>query len=190
MRDKEEPLSKRQTIPALSSVFFVSSMSAPAMVIGKFLFSETCLNKILWNETLPEDILRSLQKWTRSLEDSNIIMLRSVSMYNAIWGIIECSFVYMKLRMWAAIYAYTQSEGKLQISNLLVVKSWVTSTELKMSRLELVACYYLDLPVMSKVPWRKLVRYKDVMAGLAAIVIAIAITGYSVVQALQKKHWH
>ena len=143
-RGRKKQLTTRKMISTINSVFDVLGISSPLMITGKLLYSQACLNKLRWDEEVPEDISKMWNKWIEDLEKIKTVTIpRSVVGGNntklAIHGFSDAS----KVTACAVVYLVGTCNSLETSSNLLVAKSRIAPKELSIPRKELVAAHLL-----------------------------------------------
>ena len=67
-------------LSAIYSVFDPLGIVSPVMITGNILYSMTCLKKLSWDEGIPEEIQKPWNRWMKSIEGCNsVIIPRSVA---------------------------------------------------------------------------------------------------------------
>ena len=131
-------------IAAINSVFDVLGISSPLMITGKLLYSQACLNKLRWDEEVPEDISKMWNKWVEDLEKIKTVTVpRSVVGGNNTKLASHRFSDASKVAACAAVYLVGTCDSLENSSNLLVAKSRIAPKELSIPRKELVAAHLL-----------------------------------------------
>ena len=140
----DQPVTKRKMLAVINGIFDLLGWVSPVSITAKILFSELCLEKVSWNENLPEDVQRRWNLWIKGLKACPTITIpRSIVNTKAgelsLHGFADAS----KQAVCAAVYLMVTSPDGMVDTNLLVAKSRISPKNTTIPRLELVAAHTL-----------------------------------------------
>ena len=69
-------VSKRKILSYVHGIFDILGLISPLTMIGKVIFSKICLKKLRWDETIPVDIAKELEIFTKRLSTAKSIIFR------------------------------------------------------------------------------------------------------------------
>ncbi len=119
----QKPITKRNVIAAINSVYDILGWSSPVMITAKLIFVEICLLKKHWDEQLPEEIVHKWFTWVKHLQQQSYITVpRSVVIKGGgqfeLHGFSDAS----KVAICAAIYVIEYYESMPVNQRLVVAK--------------------------------------------------------------------
>ena len=140
----DQPVTKRKMLAVINGIFDLLGWVSPVSITAKILFSELCLEKVSWDENLPEDVQRRWNLWIKGLKACPTITIpRSIVNTKAgelsLHGFADAS----KQAVCAAVYLMVTSPDGMVDTNLLVAKSRISPKNTTIPRLELVAAHTL-----------------------------------------------
>eukprot|EP00795_Rhopilema_esculentum_P000484 gene484-10160_t len=126
----DQPVTKRKMLAVINSIFDLLGWISPVTITAKILFSELCLRKVTWDESLPEDIQRRRNLWIKGLKLCPTITIpRSVKSPRdeklSVHGFADAS----KQVVCAAVYLLVTYPTGTVDKNLLVAKSRILPRE-------------------------------------------------------------
>lgn len=66
---KEKPMSRRGVLSTVASVFDPLGFVAPFILLGKKILQQMCLERVSWDDPLPDHLLPQWESWLRGLQD-------------------------------------------------------------------------------------------------------------------------
>ena len=144
-KSDEGTLTKRKMLSAINSVFDPLGIVSPVMITGKILYSMTCLKKLSWDEAIPEEIQKPWNKWMKSIESRNsVIIPRSVAHGKASAIVLHGFSDASKSAISAAVYVTSPNKESVPDQHLLVAKSRIAPKDTTIPRLELIGAHMLS----------------------------------------------
>ena len=71
----EKNATKRSILSTMATIFDPLGLISPVLVRVRILFQELCLQKLLWDDPLPEDKAGRWELWLKELQESNSILV-------------------------------------------------------------------------------------------------------------------
>ena len=117
-------MTKREMLSAINSIFDPLGIVSPVMITGKILYSIACLKKLSWDEAIPEEIQNPWNKWVKSIESCNSVLIpRSVGHGESSDVVLHACSEASKSAICVAVYATLLNKESVLDQHLLVAKS-------------------------------------------------------------------
>ena len=141
-------VSKRKILSYVHGIFDILGLISPVTMIGKVIFSKLCLKKLRWDETIPDDIAKEWDIFTKRLSTAKSIIFRRFTLADnadamELHGFCDASLT----AICAAVYIISSGTNSKR-QTLLVSKNRVAPKETSVPRLELIGAVMLSKLLM------------------------------------------
>ena len=140
----ETKITKRNILSFVHSIYDLLGLASPVTILGKVIFSKTCLQKLRWDQQVPEDIAQDWIKYVHQLKRYPVITFPRYIMTNRATDIEMHGFSDASFTAICAMVYIVWNEDNTTKSFLLVSKCRVAPKETSVPRLELIGALMLS----------------------------------------------
>ena len=149
LKNSNEKVTKRSILSILASLFDPQGIISPIAVTAKVLFQDLCVQKLGWDEPLPEEKLSIWKKWVHGLEEVGTISIPRCVYDEGREEIISCQlhgFGDASLKAYSAVIYMVYETPRGIFTRLLCSKTRVAPLKsLSIPRLELMSARILSV---------------------------------------------
>ena len=140
----EIKITKRNILSFVHSIYDLLGLASPVTILGKVIFSKTCLLKLRWDQQVPEDIAQEWVKYVHQLKRDPVLTFPRYIMANKATGIEIHGFSDASYTAICAMVYIVWKENKTTKSFLLVSKCRVAPKGTSVPRMELIGALMLS----------------------------------------------